>query len=93
MRRPTLRQAAEIALGILVLIVIRALGEFFRLRYVLGDALTIAQVTPYIAGALFATVALGAGALCYLAGWYRVAIGLAAATVLALFAYKLAVIG
>ena len=93
MRRLTIKQVAEIVLGILLLIVIRSLGEYFRLRYTLGDALTFAHVTPYIAGALLAAVSLGISALCYWASLYRVSIGIAAATVVGLFVYKVGVIG
>jgi hypothetical protein len=93
MKRPTTRQVAEIALGILLLIIIRSLGEYFRLRYALGDALTFMQITPYIVGALFAAISLGISALCYRASHYRLSIGVAVAAVVALFVYKVAVIG
>ena len=45
---------AQISIGILLLVIIRSLGEYFRLQYLHGDALVIGQVTPYFAGALFA---------------------------------------
>jgi len=93
MRRLTIKRVAEIALGVLLLVIIRSLGEYFRLRYTLGDVLTFTDVTPYIAGALLAAVSLGISALCYRASLYRLSIGVAAATVVVLFVYKVAVIG
>ena len=89
----TVQRAAQVGIGTLVLVVVRSLAEYFRLQYVHGEALTLAQVTPYVGGALFASVALGTALVCYLAGLYRSATGLAAAAVLALLIYKVAWIG
>jgi hypothetical protein len=89
----TSQRLAQVGIGTLVLIVIRALAEYFRLRYVHGEALTVAQVTPYVGGALFASVALAAVLVCALAGLYRSSTAIAAAAVLALLVYKVAWIG
>jgi hypothetical protein len=72
---------AQVSIGVLLLVIIRSLGEYFRLQYLYGDALVIGQVTPYVAGALFAAVALAVMATSYFAGLYRIPIALAAATV------------
>ncbi len=53
---------SQIGLGVLLLIIIRTLGEFFRLQYVKGDALTIAQAEPYVGSALFTAAGPGRGA-------------------------------
>ncbi len=84
---------SQIALGVLLLIIIRSLGEVFRLQYVEGAALTIAQVTPYVGGALFTTVVLAAALVCHAWGRFRIVIGGLIATVLILLVYKIAVIG
>ncbi len=88
MRGVTARRLAQVGLGILLLIVIRSLAEFFRLRFVHGDALTIAQVTPFVAGALFAALALALAAVCHAAALHRASIAVVVATVIALFVYK-----
>jgi len=41
-----------------LLVIVRSLSEFFRLQYLHGEALAVGQLTPYVAGALFAAVAL-----------------------------------
>lgn len=89
----TSQRLAQVGIGILVLVIIRSLAEFFRLGYVHGSALTLAHVTPYVGGALFASVALAAALICTLAGLYRSSTGIAAATVLALLVYKVGWIG
>jgi hypothetical protein len=76
-----------------LLVIVRSLGEYFRLQYLHGDALVIGQVTPYAAGALAAAVALALTVSCYFAGLYRVSIAIAAATLVLLFVYKIAVVG
>jgi len=76
-----------------LLVIVRSLGEYFRLQYLHGDALVIGQVTPYVAGALAAAVVLALTVSCYFAGLYRVSIAIAAATLVLLFVYKIAVVG
>jgi len=93
MGRLTPQRLSQIGLGILLLIVIRSLGEVFRLQYVHGDALTIAQVEPYVGSALFTAIALAAALICHALGGYRTVIGVVIATVLVLLVYKIAVIG
>jgi len=84
---------AQVGIGILLLVIIRSLAEYFGLRHVHGDALTIAQVTPYVAGALFAAVALALTVACYLAAFHRASIGITIATIVSLLIYKIAVVG
>jgi hypothetical protein len=93
MTRPSAQRLAQFSVGILLLVIIRALGEYFRLQYLLGDVLAIGQVTPYVAGALFAAVALAPTLICYSAALYRVSIAIATATLVVLFVYKVAVMG
>jgi len=84
---------SQAAIAVLLLIVIRSLGEFFRLQVVHGNALTIAQVAPYVGSALFTAVVLAAALVCHAWGRYRIVIGGVIATVILLLIYKIAVIG
>ena len=76
-----------------MLVVIRSLSEFFRLQYLHGDALIIGQVAPYVAGALFAAVALALTIICYFARLHRTSIAITATSLILLFAYKVVVVG
>lgn len=51
-------KAAKISLLIVFLALIRSIGEFFRLRYVHGTALTIEMVRPFMAAAMVCAVSL-----------------------------------
>jgi len=93
MRRISPERLSQVCLGILLLIVIRSLAEVFRLQYVEGDALTMAQITPYVGSALFTAVILGAALVAHVWGRFSIVIGGVIATVVLLLAYKIAVIG
>ena len=71
----------------------RSLGEIFRLQYLYGEALGVGQITPYIAGALFAAVALAVTIVCFFASLYRTSIATAATALILLFVYKVVVVG
>ena len=88
----TPQRLSQIGVGVLLLIVIRSLGEFFRLQYVHGDALTIAQAEPYVGSALFTAIVLAVALACHAWGRYRTVIGIVIATVVLLLAYKIAVV-
>jgi hypothetical protein len=89
----TLQRFALAGIGIIWLVVVRSLGEFFRLQYVQGDALTVAAVTPYVASALFAAAALAVAGTCYLGARYRTSMAVTVMTVLVLLVYKVAIMG
>jgi hypothetical protein len=84
---------AQVSIGVLLLVVVRSLSEFFRLHYLHGEALVIGQVTPYIAGELFATVALALTVISYFASLDRTSMAITATTLILLFVYKVAVVG
>lgn len=84
---------AQIAIGVLLLVIVRSLGEYFRLQYLHGDALVVDQVTPFVAGALFAAVALAATMICYALRLYRTVMSVTAATIIVLLTYKMVVVG
>lgn len=91
--RPTHLRLAQVAIGVLLLIILRSLGEIFRLQHLHGEALTVTQVVPYVGGALFAAAALAFSLLCYFVGRYLGSIAVTVATILLLFTYKVVILG
>ncbi|MFA5900832.1 MAG: hypothetical protein WC829_17160 [Hyphomicrobium sp.] len=89
----TPQRGSQVAVGVLLLIIIRSLGEYFRLQYVTGLELTLAQVSPFVGSALFTAGVLALALLCHASGRYWASIGAAIATVLLLLTYKVAVLG
>jgi hypothetical protein len=75
------------------LIVLRTLGEFFRLRHVQGTSFSAAFAVPYIGGALIATCFCWAGVILYFFRRYTLAVWTTLAAVVILLVYKIAVIG
>ena len=84
---------AKIGAGVLLLIVIRSLGEVFRLDYIRGEALTIGDIKPFVIGALAASLALAVTLAASLADRPRLAIAVTLLTILGLFIYKVFFIG
>ena len=93
MTRASEQRLAQICIGILLLVIVRSLGEFFRLQYLHGGTLVIEQVTPYVAGALFAAIALALTVIAYFASLHRTSIAITVATVVLLLIYRIAVVG
>ena len=89
MGRPSELMIAQVSIGVFLLVIIRSLGDFFRLQYLHGDG----KVTPYVADTLFTAVALAVTVTSYFAGLGRIPIALVAATVILLFGYRIAVMG
>jgi hypothetical protein len=94
---PTLKLSrerwAQVAITVQFLIVVRTLGEFFRLKYTLGASFSMAVATHYIIGALIAACSCWAGVTLFFFRRYSPCVWVAAITVAALLAYKVAVIG
>jgi hypothetical protein len=84
---------AQIGISVQFLIVVRTLGEFFRLKYVHGTSFSAALAAPYIGGALLAACLCWAGVILYFFRRYSLAAWLALASVVILLVYKIAVIG
>ena len=63
------KTAAQIGIGVQFAALIRCLGEFYRLKYTLGPASTIARVEPFILGSLVTAIFLLGAVLSYF--WYR----------------------
>ncbi|MGA8490459.1 MAG: hypothetical protein WB711_08570 [Terriglobales bacterium] len=84
---------AQIGITAEFLIVVRTLGEFFRLRHVQGTNFSTAVAALYVGGALIAACSCWAGVTFYFFRRYVVAAWITLATVPVLLVYKIAVIG
>ena len=89
----TKERLAQIGITIDFLIVVRTLGEFFRLRHVLSTNFSTAVATPYVGGALIAAGSCWAGVILYFFRRYTLSAWIGLATVVVLLVYKIAVIG
>jgi hypothetical protein len=84
---------AQIGITTQFLIVVRTLGEFLRLRHVLGTSFSAAVAAPYVGGALIAACFCWAGVTLYFFRRYTLSVCIALAAVVILLVYKIAVIG
>lgn len=84
---------AQIGITVQFLIVVRTLGEFFRLRHGLGPNFSVAIAAPYLGGALIAVCLCWAGVILYFFRRHTLSAWTALATVVILFVYKIVVIG
>jgi hypothetical protein len=84
---------AQIGITVQFLIVVRTLGEFFRLRHVLGTSFSAAVAAPYVGGALIAACFCWTGVTLYFFRRYTLSVWIALAAVVILLVYKIAVIG
>jgi len=84
---------AQIGITIQFLIVVRTLGEVFRLKHVHGPNFSVAVAMPYVGGALIAACLCWAGVALYFFRRYTLSCWIALATVIILLMYKIAVIG
>ena len=84
---------AQIAIAVQFLIVARTLGEFFRLRHVLGANFSTAVAAPYVGGALIAACSCWACVTLYFFRRYTLSTWIGLATVVILLVYKITVIG
>jgi hypothetical protein len=84
---------AQIGITTQFLIVVRTLGEFFRLRDVLGASFSFTVAEQYIGGALIAACSCWASVTLYFFRRYRLSVWIALAAIGILLVYKIAVIG
>ena len=84
---------AQIGITTEFLIIVRTLGEFFRLRHVHGMAFSTSMAAPYVGGALIAACSCWMAVSFYFFRRYTLSAWTAFATVLILLVYKVAVIG
>ena len=88
MSRFSLILLARCAAALLLLIVIRSLGEVFRLEYGRADLPGYGEIRPFIIGALAAALALAVTLLAIVLDRPRTGLVLAGLTVVALFFYR-----
>ena len=93
MLNPSRERWAQIGITIQFLIIVRALGEFFRLKYVLGTNFSTAVAAQYVKGSLLAACFCWVGVTLYFFRRYTLSVWIAGATVITLLVYKIAVIG
>ena len=84
---------AQIGITIEFLIVVRTLGEFFRLRHVQGSNFSIPVATLYVGGVLIAACSCWAGVSLYFFRRHTLSAWITLGTVPVLLVYKIAVIG
>jgi len=83
---------AQIGITIELIIVVRTLGEFFRLRHVYGTQFSTAAAALYIGGALIAACSCLMAVSFYFFRRYTLSAWIALSTVPILVVYKIAVI-
>ena len=84
---------AQIGITTQFLIVVRTLGEIFRLRHSLGASFSLAIAMPYVGGVLIAAISCWLSVTLFFFRRYTLAACVAAATMLVLLVYKISVIG
>ena len=84
---------AQVGITTDFLIVVRTLGEFFRLRHVLGASFSTAVATPYVSGALIAACFCWVCVTLYFFRRYALSAWFALSAVPVLLVYKIAVVG
>lgn len=84
---------AQVGITIDFVIVIRTLGEFFRLQHVHGTNFTVPMAALYVGGALIAVCSCWVGVSFYFFRKYTVSSWITLAIVPVLLVYRIAVIG
>jgi hypothetical protein len=84
---------AQIGITTQFLILVRTLGEIFRLRHIHGAEFSSPAAMPYVGGALVAACFCWLGVTLYFFQRYTLSAWIAPATVVILLVYKVAVIG
>ena len=84
---------AQIGITTQFLIVVRTLGEIFRLRNIHGAEFSAAVAMPYVGGALVAVSFCWLGVTLFFFQRYTLSAWIAPATVVILLVYKIALIG
>lgn len=84
---------AQIGITVQFLIVVRTLGEIFRLRHIQSTSFSAVVAMPYVGGALIAASSCWVGVTLYFFRRYVLSAWIALATVLVLLVYKIGVIG
>ena len=91
--RVTKERWAQIGITTEFVIVVRTLGEFFRIRHVQGTNFSTAVAALFVGGALIAACSCWAGVTSYFFRRYALSAWITLATVPVLVVYKIVVIG
>lgn len=84
---------AQIGITLQFVIIVRALGEVYRLRHVQGAAFSAGIAMPYIGGALLATCFCWAAVILYFFRRYTLSACMALVAIIILLSYKVIMIG
>jgi hypothetical protein len=84
---------AQIGITTQFLIVVRALGEIFRLKHAHGANFSAAAVLAYVGGTLISACSCWAGVTLYFLRRYTLSAWITLATLVILLAYKIIMIG
>jgi hypothetical protein len=84
---------AQIGITTQFLIIVRTLGEIFRLKHVHGAEFSAAVAMPYVGGALIAGCCCWITVTLYFFRRYTLSASVALATIVILLLYKVVVIG
>jgi len=84
---------SQLGITIQFLIVVRTLGEIFRLKHIQGAEFSVAAAMPYLGGALIAVCCCWLSVSLYFFRRYATSAWIAPATILVLLVYKIGVIG
>ncbi len=84
---------AQLGISIQFLIIVRTVGEIFRLRHFHSSTFSAAVAMPYVTGTLIAACLCWLCVTLYFFRRYVLSASIALATVVILLAYKIAVIG
>lgn len=93
MTRISTERAAQLAIGVEFLALVRTLAEYFRLKHFGAHPLTLAIAEPYILGALIASVCTGISVGLYFFRKFDAVMIAAVATIVILLFYKILLVG
>jgi|GEM_PF-1316805 len=84
--------AAKVGIGIQLLILIRSLGEYFRLKHFGGHPLTVQEVEPFITGCLIAAVCTAVSVMLFFWRKHTISTVVSLATIVILLIFKIVMI-
>jgi hypothetical protein len=86
---PSPERSAQAGIILLFVIILRSLGEYFRLEHAYGYALPRYILSEYVGGAFIAVVATAISVIFYFIRRYRSVVVLVVVTILSLLLYKI----
>jgi len=93
MKKWRAQRVAEVGIGLLLLLLVRSLWEYRRLNGLYGREIAMNKFEPFISGCLAAALAVALAFLLYVWGKHKSSAIVSAAAIIALFIYKIVVIG